>query len=707
MFQSPASRLPPLLRLVLSTGFGVSSAVALLNEIHAGFWLNPWAHNLELAVLGLLLSLVCFVLSIWAQRQLTSLSSIQKRFLLAVCLLFAVLAPAVLPLRSANQAGELEVSILATGRKEPRATGTAVALYGGKRDGEYFDLASCIVTNDGNWAVDGDRLRATATPAKLTMKVKVRDTLSFDFASLEEAGVAEITWQGTRRAYSLFSPWKVMSVGLTKWEPLSFRHAFTRAGQFLIAVSLTLLLSILLFAALPVRRARTPRHRLFLLASFLYLCLIWGVLWAAFFPGLLSWDSLYQWGQAQTLHMDGIHPPFHTLMIWAVTRIWSSPAAVTACGVIGMAGATAWAFSELVRAGLRTPLAWGLVIPLSLLPFNGFITITLWKDVPFGISMVLLMGLLFKTAETRARFLEAPFARFSMAAALVLVALFRHNGIVPALASIVALIVLGKPRRAAVQIAAMWLAVFIAVRWPLYQALGVKKIPDPTPLAMPLQTTGALLQEGIPFSPPDTQLLARVIPVDLWGSLYSPFNFSTLTPYLNGLVLHSESPGFLKVWVHAFARHPKKSLRAAFRANSFLWRISPYAGAYTYTVSRSIEPNAFGLATKSLIPGLMGTLARFLEWSHGEWPLALLWRPALAMYLFVFLGCLAAIQQGPRLLAVMVPMVSNWAGLLAVSGLQDVRFLYPVFVAVFFVAGLLLMSGPAPSVAGGPREAGR
>jgi uncharacterized membrane protein YjfL (UPF0719 family) len=53
---------------------------------------------------------------------------------------------------------------------------------------------------------------------------------------------------------------------------------------------------------------------------------IWTVYLLAFWPGLMSPDSLEQWRHIVQGQFNNDHPAFHTLTTWLITRVWIVPA---------------------------------------------------------------------------------------------------------------------------------------------------------------------------------------------------------------------------------------------------------------------------------------------------------------------------------------------------------------------------------------------
>jgi len=93
--------------------------------------------------------------------------------------------------------------------------------------------------------------------------------------------------------------------------------------------------------------------------------LVW---WLGWFPGFLTSDSIDQLGQADRFEFSNFHPASHTITLWAVTRVWNNPAAVTLVQAIAMAGLLGLTARRLVRLGVHIALAVGAVWLAAILP---------------------------------------------------------------------------------------------------------------------------------------------------------------------------------------------------------------------------------------------------------------------------------------------------------------------------------------------------
>jgi len=155
---------------------------------------------------------------------------------------------------------------------------------------------------------------------------------------------------------------------------------------------------------------------------------IWLFYLASYFPGTGSLDVDAQWAQAKGLApLSNAHPAFHTLTLRWLSSVWDSPAAVALAQIFCMAALLGYAFSLLWRTRVPRPAILVAYVLTILSPRVGFMSILLWKDLPYSVMCVALAVLL-------AHLLLAPKLRerrafwIALTLALTLVPSFRHNG---------------------------------------------------------------------------------------------------------------------------------------------------------------------------------------------------------------------------------------------------------------------------------------
>ncbi len=84
---------------------------------------------------------------------------------------------------------------------------------------------------------------------------------------------------------------------------------------------------------------------------------VWSLYLLAFWPGIMSQDSVDQWHQLLQGRYEDAHPAFHTLTVWLITRVWLSPAAVALVQIVILSAAIGFGLAMLRSYGVP---AWAL-----------------------------------------------------------------------------------------------------------------------------------------------------------------------------------------------------------------------------------------------------------------------------------------------------------------------------------------------------------
>jgi hypothetical protein len=94
---------------------------------------------------------------------------------------------------------------------------------------------------------------------------------------------------------------------------------------------------------------------------------VWSIYFLTFFPGIMTPDSIRQWGQVISGQFNDALPVTHTLLVILLTRLWFSPAAVIVFQIVTLGIAVAWGIRLIEDYGLSRWggwfLAWCLHFP--------------------------------------------------------------------------------------------------------------------------------------------------------------------------------------------------------------------------------------------------------------------------------------------------------------------------------------------------------
>jgi len=142
-----------------------------------------------------------------------------------------------------------------------------------------------------------------------------------------------------------------------------------------------------------VRQSARDQHRVGVIAAALVSLLGFGVQLAAFWPGLMSVDSIVQYTQGIVLRRYGDqHPP---IMAWLWG--WTDRAVTGPGGMLVVHLAMFWVGLFAIAAGARRerlPFAWCIPF-VGLLPTSASIIGVIWKDVGMACALLCATGLTF------------------------------------------------------------------------------------------------------------------------------------------------------------------------------------------------------------------------------------------------------------------------------------------------------------------------
>ena len=347
---------------------------------------------------------------------------------------------------------------------------------------------------------------------------------------------------------------------------------------------------------------------------------VWTVYLMAFWPGCMSPDSLCQWKETLTGRFTDWHSAFHTMNIWLINHLWHSPAAVAFAQIFALGSIAGWGLAGLGRLGAPRKMLWGVSLLFALSLVNGLMVITLWKDIAYSISVLALTLLVVQIVSSNGLWFTKRGAWLILALTIILVALYRHNGIVPAFGTpLILLLFYRRFWRRILSALLLALILFVGIRGPLYDALDVAR--------------GRPLVE---------ERLSKLV--------------KTITRDSNREGDHS--PGSIKSII-------KKDLQRS----SHIWRIQPdhnyfkrieYVNFWKDETNRLryIGSNKLGIAPSSVLPGVKAFMFEWYQQSIRPPLYYFIWSPAFYLYLFLASVAIASVRAGSwKFLALAAPIL--------------------------------------------------
>ncbi|MDH6135961.1 hypothetical protein P3T37_005380 [Kitasatospora sp. MAA4] len=244
---------------------------------------------------------------------------------------------------------------------------------------------------------------------------------------------------------------------------------------------------------------------------------VWLCWWAAFHPGLISFDSvMYTW-QVSTGHWASDHSVLYDCLVWLALHLPGRFALLTLLQTTAMSAVLGYACVALRGLGVRARWSAGAALAVAALPPTGTFVVFVWKDVPFTISAVLVFAAGARLLAHRG----AGGRRFDLmvlGVGLFGVGLFRNaNEGMVLIAGVALLVVLPGLRRALAVLTAAAVLVPLAGQLWLYPAVGIRQPPANAVFALNYSDIAVAYQKapGL-FSAADQRLLTEVAPLSTW-----------------------------------------------------------------------------------------------------------------------------------------------------------------------------------------------
>ncbi len=432
---------------------------------------------------------------------------------------------------------------------------------------------------------------------------------------------------------------------------------------------------------------------------------VWTIWLLAFWPGIMSVDSIDQWSQMVNWRFDDRHPPAHTLTNWLITQIWFSPAAIALAQIVVLSIVAGWGLSLMRRMGVSRLITWGCALLFALSPVNSTMVITLWKDIFYSIGVLALSLLVVEIISSNGDWLKKRGAWIILGGVAALITLYRHNGFAAGVGTLIILIFFyPRQRRSLVAATTLAISLWMAVIGPFYNSLDVSRVKWFSLQPLIFQVA-AHVAAHTPLLPDEASYLNTIRPMeDNWQySCYGIVPVIFLIPTFNGSIIDADTNKFIRIWWQLTIRNPEINIKHLVCSSQLIWRIFSPPDGFLYAMNirgeggsiNYISPNQLELYPNSRLPHLSILFTTWLSRSQQpDWQW-LIWRPALYLYLALTGSIIAAIRLGQwKYLLVMLPLSLHSFPLIFATLSQDVRYQYSAFLVALIIGIPFLLGLP-------------
>lgn len=627
---------------------------------------------------------------------------------LAAGFLLIKVIPIPISIPQLQTAHHLELTAL--GQKNPDATASNVWVLG-LFDSTGTEISPWEFSKQGTWRRSNGSLISFGNdqPATLNWKGTLQGQVRLALASNSRSGIVKVVWDGATRTIDLYSKSPndlkeiVLSppgnqkpgVGIHVYRVVLF-SAYGIALGWLVFVAF-----IFLTTWSPAKEPAVPVKRWAWVWYALPCVAVWTVYLLAIWPGSMTADSLYQWRQAllETPFNDH-HPVFHTLTIWLTIQFWTSPAAVVLTQILALAALTGAGLAMTQGMGAPRGVVWLTSFIFAFAIPNGFMVVTIWKDIPYSLGVLALTLLVLKIVTSNGIWLHGRRTWIVLGLAAAFVALIRHNGPPAAFGTLIVLLLVYR-RHWRPLVAALVLSILLwtGVRGPVYDILQVQRQVQNLGGFLFYHQLVAHLVAGTPLEEDEQEFLFKANP----RGRDIPYSCRTVypnvwDPKLNMGALWANPREVIRLWIVLNLRAPMVALRHIGCNSSFIWRIMKPPNSYFAGAAIGIGTNKSGLKNDSLLPRLRGLLIKAWNGTHLDRTiLSLVWRPAFYLYLLLAgLVVVAVRNRSWKYLVVAAPVIFHSLFIVLIPLDETFRYMYPLYVVSLLLAPSMLFTSAMP-----------
>lgn len=334
-----------------------------------------------------------------------------------------------------------------------------------------------------------------------------------------------------------------------------------------------------------------------------------GVLWTIYliylffvaYPGSVTSDSIWQINQITSNNHTNHHPYWHTMSIKLFMSIGyalfqnANAAAATFNFVQSAAMAACFAYTVMTLYQYRIPKFWIFLVfaSFAFLPNHFTYSCTVWKDVPFGGAVLLLVVSMFRVIRNVGNSRKMNF--FMLIVGGVATCIFRSNGWYAMLAAFIVLAMFFRKR--CKELLMPWLLCLIVgyiLIGPVPSALGVAKVNFIEGLSVPLQQVARVIVNGGELTEEEIREIDTILDIKDVPVYYQEECVDHIKDMIrrkNYPYLQENKGTFLKIWLDIGMRYPWEYVEAWVEETKGYWN-----GGYDYYIyAEYVGSNVYGM----------------------------------------------------------------------------------------------------------------
>ena len=440
------------------------------------------------------------------------------------------------------------------------------------------------------------------------------------------------------------------------------------------------------------------KKSIFIVAGIIFIAYIPYIL--SYYPGNVLIDSVIQILQGTgAIELTNHHPVLHTAIIGICMNIGNAlfnsyqTGAFIYTIIQTLATALIFSFSIYYMAKKKVPVLIRILTMLfyMLCPTICFYTITMYKDIPFALTMLLLTIGITELCTNTERFFKSK-KRIAFLTIIILISMFfRNNGVYAMILTFpFVLIAFRKYYKQILIIFLIQIILYKVITGPIYDLTGIKQGSTKEALSIPLQQFARLMsykQEEL--SEEQKTKIRQYLPIENFEKLYNPVFSDPIKAQFSEEGFEKDKIGLVKLYLELAIDFPIETVKS-FILGSYGYYYPNTVGWGVYTgvnTEQFKEYDKYRFESKPIVK--IETLDKINEFINTrDFPIVSMF-VSVGFIFWMILACMIYIiyQKQYKKLIIFLPVLFVWLTALASPVFCEARYVYSMFTCLpLFIA---------------------
>lgn len=336
-----------------------------------------------------------------------------------------------------------------------------------------------------------------------------------------------------------------------------------------------------------ITKSNFKKKELLIYSAIIIIILLGSLLIYSTSSGIFTTDSINQFSEAVKNTYTNWHPVIHTLIFFKIPTLFYDSR--LACILFQFLFITACLnyFCYFLRKNYLSKKWTIIVLVLFLLnPINLIYANTLWKDIPYSYSLLILTLFLIEIYKENGNWLNKKSNIFGLILILLQVLFFRHNGIAVVIGvSLFLLIFYNRKYKVLLATFLIPIGIYLIVSGPIYKKFNIPDHPlkHAELFGVPQSQLSYIYNNGGKLSDDMLDFMNNLSPLQNWKSYYNKENFNIIKweDSYNPYYLEENYQEFLKLYLRSIKDNIKLSIKGYVYVTNPIWNFNSL-GYYDY-----------------------------------------------------------------------------------------------------------------------------